>query len=154
MYAVASRIQTSPSLSSRATPAVLVPLLSASPQGFCAPPRNVIFPPVASVLPATNLRRSNNSAPFVRLSIRTILCPSPSLPPSRPSLRYSSPYIGGLSFSIRSVAVVGDGEGGETVERTAGGRGAAVEYPRIHPLPRLYTLLLRSPSSSPLWRCV
>lgn len=25
-----------------------VPLLSASPQGFCAPPRNVIFPPAAS----------------------------------------------------------------------------------------------------------
>lgn len=77
-------------------PPVLVPLLSASPQGFCAPPRNVIFPPAARVLPATNLRRSNNSAPFVRLSIRTILYPS------SPSLRYSSPYIGAVSlpFSV------------------------------------------------------
>lgn len=48
--AVASRIQTSPSLSSRATtyPLSPVPLLSASPQGFCTPPRNVIFPPAAS----------------------------------------------------------------------------------------------------------
>lgn len=75
-------------------PPVLVPLLSASPQGFCAPPRNVIFPPAARVLPATNLRRSNNSAPFVRLSIRTILYPS------SPSLRYSSPYIGAVSLSF------------------------------------------------------
>lgn len=81
-------------------PSVLVPLLSASPQGFCAPPRNVIFPPAARVLPATNLRRSNNSAPFVRLSIRTILYPS------SPSLRYSSPYIGAVSLFLHPLALL------------------------------------------------
>jgi len=88
-WVVASWIQTSPSLSSRATYLPPVPLLSASPQGFCAPPRNVIFPPAAFYrLPifaeAIIAHRSS------RLSIRITLVPRRSVIPRHTSIVLSS----------------------------------------------------------------
>lgn len=90
--AVASRIQTSPSLSSRATylPVPYPPSFSQS-SGFlpATTKRNIS---TGRVLPATNLRRSNNSAPFVRLSI------GPVPPPPPPRSAILRPYIGSPSF--------------------------------------------------------
>ncbi|EZA49746.1 hypothetical protein X777_11618 [Ooceraea biroi] len=62
----------------------LLPLLSTSPQGFCAPPRNVIFPPAAScrlpIFAEAIIARRSSDCPFGPSSVPVVVSLSLSSP--------------------------------------------------------------------------
>lgn len=137
MYTVALRIQTSPHRSLSHPPRHLsypVPLLSASPQGFCAPPRNVIFPLAASCrLPI-----------FTEAIIahRSSGCPFGSSPVVPLFLAVHRPYIGSPLGSLprldRGKARAVE-NGDEEAERERGGR--AMKPPSFSPFVSSFTPL-------------
>ncbi|TGZ50177.1 Uncharacterized protein DBV15_03623, partial [Temnothorax longispinosus] len=85
------------------------------------------------VLPATNLRRSNNSAPFVRLSIRTTI---PSVPPRSVFPRHTSVVPRSFTRSTAAVAGIGDGD-----EETGRKRRRSIAESRHSPFASSFTSL-------------